>query len=366
MKITIERKSFVEALAIGSQMSSKAKGLSILENCKLKVNGEYAIISSYDGEVAITKRVGIVSSEGDFTYCIEPKALLAILRSIKDDNVVLAFDDCICEIIHTRGKQSMPYEHADDYPTPVLDAENNCFSIDSSVMFEWFSEARNFVGVNTLYPALMGVYVYCGNNECGVAATNTEILYHNNKPIDYDGEEFGASLSIKAISALLPMLNATYNVSIMIGSRNISFKTEDSMLVATKPEQPYPNFRRIIPKNQPIQVSVNKDDLLGSIKRSMLMANEATGLLKMSISENSMCITSENPMYSKKAKEECSCNCVGGDIELGLKGNYAISMLNSIESEELVFTLETPQRPIIWCDMLNNQKILLQMPCQTV
>lgn len=366
MKITIERKSFVDALTIGSQMAAKAKGLTVLENSKITIKNNTATISSYDSEVAITKRVNIGSHDEDYVFCIEPKALLAILRSLKDENVDLILDNHICEIVHAKGKQSMPYEDADDFPTPVFDKDMNTFGFKSESLFNWLKEAKSFVGVNTLYPAIMGVYVYCGNNECGVASTNTEVLYYNHEEHAFEGEEVGASVCIKAIDALLPMLNMTDFVDVMIGERNIVFKTNDAMLVSTRTVHPYPNFRRIIPSDNAIELKFNKQDMLDAVKRAMLTANEQSSLLKLSINSMCMKIVSEDIMYSKKTYEECPCECIGGDIEIGLKGTYVLSMLNSIESEDVLVTMKEPRRPILWHDSLNNAKVLLQMPCQLV
>lgn len=366
MIIKINRKEFVEALAIGSQMSGKARGLSVLENCKMTIKDLTATISSYDSEVAITKRVNIVSHDEECVFCIEPKALLAILRSLRDEQVDLVLDNHICEIIHTKGNQSMPYDDADDFPTPVFDKDMKTFGFVSQNLFNWLKEAKQFVGVNTLYPSMMGVYVYCGNKECGVAATNTEVLYHNHEEHAYDGEELGASVQVKAIDALLPMLNSTDFVDVMIGTRNVAFKTQDSMLVAARTEHPYPNFRRIIPQGNEIELKVNRQDMLDAVKRAMLTASEQTSLLKLSINSMCMKIVSENVMYAKKTYEECPCECIGGDIEIGLKGDYVLSMLNSIESEDVLITLKEPRRPILWNDSLNSAKILLQMPMQLV
>lgn len=362
MKITIERKNFVDALAIGSQMAGKSKGLTILENCKITIKNETATISSYDSEVAITKRVSIVSHDEECVFCIEPKALLAILRSLKDENVDLILDNHICEIVHTKGKQSMPYDEADDFPIPVFDKDMKTFGIESQTMFNWLREAKNFVGTNTLYPSMMGVYVYCGEKACGVAATNTEVMYYNHQEHAYDGEEFGASVTIKAIDALLPMLNMTEFVDVMIGARNIAFKTKDAMLVAARTEHPFPNFRRIIPTNNSIEVKVSKEELLGAVKRAMLTSDEKTNLLKWSINSIVIKIVSENPMFAKKTYEECPCSCLGGNIEIGLKGTYVLSLLNSIESDDVTITLSEPRRPILWHDSLNSAKTLLQMP----
>lgn len=366
MKITIERKSFVDALIIGSQMAAKAKGLTVLENIKITIKNNTATISSYDSEVAITKRVNIVSHDEDYVFCIEPKALLAILRSLKDENVDLILDNHICEIIHSKGKQSMPYDDADDFPSPVFDKDMNTFGFKSESLFNWLKEAKAFVGVNTLYPAMMGVYVYCGNNECGVASTNTEVLYYNHEEHAFDGEEVGASVCIKAIDALLPMLNMTDSVDVMIGARNVAFKTQDAMLVAARTEHPYPNFRRIIPNGNEIELRLNKQDLLEAVRRAMLTANEQSSLLKLSINSMCMKIVSEDIMFAKKTYEECPCECIGGEIEIGLKGTYVLSMLNSIEGDDVLVTMKEPRRPILWHDSLNNFKVLLQMPCQLV
>lgn len=363
MKITIERKSFVDALAIGSQMAGKAKGLSVLENCKITIKSGTATISSYDSEVAITKRVNIVSHDEECVFCIEPRALLAILRSLKDENVELVLDNHICEVVHARGKQSMPYDDADDFPTPVIDKDMKTFGFNSESLFNWLKEAKLFVGVNTLYPSMMGVYVYCGNKECGVASTNTQVLYHNHEEHAYEGGEVGASLCIKGIDALLPMLNMTDCVDVMIGERNMVFKTQDAMLIAARTVQPYPNFRRIIPQDNMIEVRVNRQDMLDAVKRAMLTVNEKSSLLKLVVTSLCMKIVSEDVMFAKKTYEECLCECVGGEIEIGLKGDYVLAMLNSIESNEVLITLKEPHRPILWNDALNNAKVLLQMPC---
>lgn len=366
MKITIERKSFVDALTIGSQMAGKSKGLSILENCKITIKDNTATISSYDSEVAITKRTNIVGHDDECVFCIEPKALLAILRSLKDENVELILDNHICEVVHAKGKQSMPYEDADDFPSPVIEKDMNTFGFKSESLFNWLKEAKSFVGTNTLYPSMMGVYVYCGDKECGVAATNTEVLYYNHEEHEFEGEEVGASLCLKAIDALLPMLNMTDFVDVMIGVRNIVFKTQDAMLVSARTEHPFPNFRRIIPQGNEIVVEVDKVELLDAVKRSMLTANEKTWLLKLSISGMSIKIVSEDIMFAKKSYEECLCTCMGSEIEIGLKGTHVLNMLNSIESDMVTIKLSEPRRPILWHDSLNDVKCLLQMPMQLV
>ena len=363
MKIKIERKSFIDALSVGGQMTGKARGLSILENVKLSIKGLMATISSYDSEVAITKRVGIIEQDEDFALCIEPKLLLSMLRSIKDSEVELLFEKYKCEVIHKKGVLSLPYFDADDFPSPILDSNPSKFTVSSEMLFNWLKEAKFFVSTNTLYPQLMGVYLCFADNEFCVASSDMNVLYYNKAFYEYTNDKQDAILSIKALDALLPMINGSDNVTIIIGSRNIAFRIDNAMLVATKTEQPFPNFRAIIPKNNTIDIEIDKSDFLEAVKRTMITANEKTCLLKLDIKSLSIGIHSEDIINAKKSFEECPATCVGGEITIGLRGNYVLEMLNAINSDTIKILMNNERSPILWCDMLNNDKTLLQMPC---
>lgn len=363
MKIKIERESFVKALVIGSQMSGKAKGLSILETVKCTFKDNIATISSYDGEVAITKRVNIIENDEEFVVCLDPKTLGSILNSIKDNFVELYFSDNKCEIKHNKGILSMPFFDANEYPSPIIDKKTDSFELNSELLFNWFKEARNFVSTNTLYPQLMGVCIYIEEGEFGVASSDMSVLYHDKIEFDYHGEKQSMVISLKSVNAILPMINGSEKVHLINSERNIIFRTIDSMLVATKAESPFPNFKAIIPSSSEIEVSVDKNDILESIKRTMITADEKTCLIKLEISEHSIKIHSENALEGKSSHDECVCTCNDGNISIAARGNYMLNMINSIESENMKILLSHPTRPILWVDMLNNNKVLLQMPC---
>ena len=363
MKITIERKSFIDALSVGGQMSGKSRGLSILDNIKLTIKNLTATISSYDGEVAIIKRVNIVENDEEFIVCVDPKTLGSILNSIKDDVVELYFSDNKCEIKHSKGFLSMPFFDADEYPSPIIDKKTDSFELKSELLFNWFKEARNFVSTNTLYPQLMGVCIYIEDGEFGIASSDMSVLYHDKIEYDYHGEKQSMVISLKALNAILPMINGSEKVYLINSERNIIFRTSDSMLIATKSEAPFPNFKAIIPSSTEIEISVGKNEFLESIKRTMITADEKTCLIKLEVSKNSIKIHSENTLEGKSSHDECVCECSDENISIAARGNYMINMINSIESESMKILLSHPTRPILWCDMLNNNKVLLQMPC---
>ena len=132
MKITINRKSFIDALSIGGSMSGKAKTLPILDMAKITIKDKKAIISSFDGEVAITLRSEIVDSDRDMAFCINTKDLLSILKSLKDEVLELDITNNVCVVLHSKGKMEVLVSDSEDFPTPSKDEKNVGITIDRS------------------------------------------------------------------------------------------------------------------------------------------------------------------------------------------------------------------------------------------
>lgn len=363
MKITIERKSFVDSLTIGSQMAGKSKTLPILDNAKITLKNGNAVISSFDGEVAITNRTPIIECDEDCVFCIEPQSLITLLKSIKDEVVSLSLENNVCTIRHNNGELSLPFLNADTFPKPVLDEDASTIEISSETVSNWLKDAKNFVHKNALYPALMCVCLYWENGELGVASTDSMSLYHDNTEIDYSGDKQVATVSSKAVDAVLAMINGNESVVISNGSRTVMFRTSNSMLVATKPEQAYPDFKRIIPTKSRIEIEASKRELIDSVKRIMIGADKGTSLIKMDASSLNIALTSEDIVNSKKALENCVCTCMGGEISIGINGLRLQTLLNTIEGDNVRFLIDDYNKPVVIKDSAKQNKILILMPC---
>lgn len=363
MKAVINRKNFLNALNIGGAMSSKAKGLSILELAKITFKDNYATVSSFDGEVAITKRVSIEEHSEDIVFCVHPKDLSSILKTISDAIVIMDVADNICTITHSKGSMSLPYNKADEFPTPHLSKDVITHTIVANTLYYYLKEAVSFISNNTLYPQLMGVNIMFENDNWGVAATDMSVLYYNKQEYQNNTECCSAIISEKSINAILQMIADVDIVKIMFGSNTVMFKTSDSMVVATKSEHNYPNFKIIIPKNYEDKIEIKKSNLLESVNRTMLMTDKSTNLLKFEFRKHSFELQGEDIMNVKKSKEVCDCKCFGNGMSIAFRGDYFLKMLNVIDSENVTLRLIAPDRPAIFVDEANVDKVLLQMPC---
>lgn len=359
MKITINRKSFIDALSIGGSMSGKAKTLPILDMAKITIKDKKATISSFDGEVAITLRSEIVDSDRDMAFCINTKDLLSILKSLKDEVLELDITNNVCVVLHSKGKMEVLVSDSEDFPTPSKDEENVGITIDSCVLANWVRKARNFVEQNDLRPIMGGVYLYYDGNELGCAATNAHKLYWDYIDVETGvNDKYDGVVTIKAIDALLGMLNNANIVTIIFSENNIMFKTNNAMLLCRKIDGKFPSFKSIIPKTSNLSVQVPMIDLKDAVNRAVLMSG-ITHLLKITCGGINMHIESCDFDFGKKNSEDIACNVVGEEITLGVNGEFLLNCLNALDESDITMELIDDRRPIIFKE---GNTIILQMP----
>ena len=360
MQTTINKKKFIDALTIGGAMAGKAKTMPILEFTKVVATTDTLTLYSFDTECGITKRVPCTcSNEGEFA--VNAIDLVKVLKSLVEEEVTFSISDTTLTINHIKGTIEMPIMSAINFPSNIKGEEQpTTLDIATNKLQEWVGIATNFAASDDLRPIMCGMYLYSQDGKLGMCATDAHKLYTDS--IDSNYSEFKVVIPMSAFKPLLSLVSNCDMVSMSIDNRNITFATEDSELCCRLVEGAYPNFRAVIPQNNPVRIEVSKAELVDSITRASLMANKTTSLLKLSVSDMVMGIEGSDLDFSKKAKESVAISKVGNDVEIGVKSEYFSTCLSAIASEDVVLRMCDSQRAIVFDDAANPNKVVLVMP----
>jgi DNA polymerase-3 subunit beta len=351
MKINVERKTFIDAISVGGSMSGKTRSIPILEMSKVTIKDKNALISSFDGEVAITSRCGIVDSEGDIAFCINTRDWLVLLKSLKDDVVTFDIDNGVCVTKHSKGKFELSVADSDDFPTPSKDddAKNVTISLDSTLLGDWAKVCKGFISQDDLRPILCGMYLYCKDGEVGCVATDTHKMYWNYINDSNIGDlAIDGVVTSKALDVLVGILgNGSDKVVVTFSENNITFKTQDAKLLCRKVEGKYPAFRSVIPQNNATTCKVALEDFKDAITRLNLMSG-ANKLIKLNIGQLGMNIESCDYDFGKSGSEEVACELNGSDLTIGVNGANILACVNAISDATTYMEMDSPQRPIVF------------------
>lgn len=362
MKFTITKNSFLDAISIGASMSGKNKTLPMHSQAKFTIKDGSLTISSFDGEVAITKRVFGVDSTGDATFCVEPREIVTLVKTLRDDMLTFAVDEHTFVVKHRKGKAEFAVFSAEEFATPVVDESNITLKVQAETLFVFLNTAKDYVANDTLRPILNGIFVYVENGVFGVAATDSIKLFNDYCEHEYVGEYTGAVLSGKATNVLLSMINGCSEVELSFSEKNIVASVDDARLVARRIEGRYPNFKAVIPQSFKTKLTIDKEDISDSLSRIMLTASKANMCVKMTKKPMAITIESRDLDFSKKAEETCECDSDSTEMVIGTHGGNLQTAIRSIASNRIDFLFVDANRPIVLHDAENVNRTVMVMP----
>ena len=131
----------------------------------------------------------------------------------------------------------------------------------------------------------------------------------------------------------------------------------------------YPNYNRVIPQDNPNELTVARMALVSAMRRVSLFASKASSLVKMSMDENAVVLQSQDLDYSTKADERVSCSYEGSPLSIGFNSVYMLEVLNNLPGESIVVKLSDPGRPGLFLPFEqkeNENVVMLQMPMQVI
>lgn len=361
--VTINRKEFLTGITLGGAMAGKAKTMPILENVKCTLKGDKLVMSSYDTETAVTKRIQVVSNESsDMSFCVSPKELTSILRSVNDEEVKFNVESNQMTIMHKKGQLVVPTCSAEEYPSPTMNNTALGCDIPSEQLYNWIKEASYFVGTDEIKAILCGVFLYMEQGEIGVAATDGRRMYCNKGKCAYEGDLISCVLTSKSIASVLQLINGTETTNVLIGDTNIVFKNEDAMVCSRIVEGRYPNYKSIIPQTHNSECEICKNEILDSVKRAIIASDGSSNLVKLHINNICMDVSASDLTLGKKANETCICSYSGEELTIGVQGMYLVECVNCIQSSNVIMQFIDATRPIVLKDTDCENKIVLVMP----
>ena len=185
-----------------------------------------------------------------------------------------------------------------------------------------------------------------------VVSTDGHKLYKSDKVLP-NGQE-AVILPIQGYNAIKDM--ASFDMC--FDERNILFKSDNTEVIARLIDGRYPNYDSVIPINDKV-FEVDREALLGALKRVNVMADETTSLVKMEFSREQLMISTQDLDFSTSASE--SLTCVGSEeVTIGYKGTFLEQILNGVTGDIVRFEISEPSRATIIRG--DTEEIFLLMP----
>lgn len=255
------------------------------------------------------------------------------------------------------GNISLPFFAGDDFPEARdLNQEKTHISLPSSVFKSVISKAGKFVFNDDLRPILSTLCIDIAEDRSEVVfvATDGRILFqvtHSNNP-ETGGSNFyrsGEPTQILVHSSFfrtLSVFDDSEQIDIQTDGKAILFSGNDIEYMCKAVEGKYPNYKSVIPTNNPYYVVVDKKELISVVKRVALFSSASSHIVALKKDGMFLNICASDIDFSKKAEDQVlitDSKCNDG-FTIGFNYHNLLDTVTAIPDDTIRIQLADPSR----------------------
>lgn len=349
MRFTISSNTLFTHLQAISKVINSRPTLQILENFLFTTKGTHLTINASDSENTMETYIELNECDEDGSFAISAKHILDALKEIPEQPVSISFNpgDLAISINYLNGQINLMGQSADEYPqtAEIPDDENTVnLRIPADILQKGISKCLLAVGDDSLRRVLTGIYFDITPEDLTIVSTNGRKLVRN-KYDQIKSEGKSAFILAKKPATLLKsvLANDEENIEIKFNSKNAVFKLAEYTLTCRLIESKYPNYNAVIPQNSPNIITVEKQLIIGALRRVSLFA-ASSDLIRFNIENNKIVLSSQDMDFSTSAEETVPCQYEGMNMHIGFQALPMLDILNNIDSESVTIELTDPSR----------------------
>lgn len=347
MKFIVSSTLLLKNLQSISGVLSTNNTMPILDDFLFEVKENELEITASDLETTMQVSVGMTESEGTGSIAIPARILLDTLKTFAD--IPITFDinteDSSIELSTDEGKFKLSGHKADEYPQLPSIGEASEFEISSDNLATAISKTIFAAGTDDLRPAITGILCELHEDKITFVGTDAHKLVRYSRMDIKAGAETSFIIPKKPLNQMKSILGEdNETVKIQYNETNAFFHFNNVNVVCRLIEGKYPSYDAVIPKDNNNKLIVERQTLLNSIRRVSIFANQSTHQVRFHISGQELVLSAEDVDFSNEAKERLKCTYDGEDMEIGFNSRFIIEMLNTLNTDEVIFNLSTPER----------------------
>ena len=316
-------------------------------------------ISTYDMNKGVRASFEPSDIERTGKYIINAQRLYQTVRALPDDEITIDINEKLnCEISCGKASFSIFASRGEDFPNlPELTSDKG-FEISASTLKKVIGKVSHSIAVQDNRAMLMGAYFKINNggmevvscdsftlSKCEIACEVSSIT-DNNGSVNYSFIIPGHALS--EINKILPD-DDDYKCLFYLSRKHAIIKCDNVTFFTRTIDMEYIDYNKIIPKDNDIFITVNRERILSALERANIIAEEkiqgsGKNYVKIKVEDDLVVLSSTS--VNGRLFDEMDCVHEGGEIEIGFNCRYLINSIRVAEGEDIIISFKSPTHAI--------------------
>lgn len=348
MKFVISSSVLSSRLMTIGRVIVQKNTIPILDCFCFDIQGTTLTITASDNDTTLTAKAELNECDYDVRFAVNAKTLQDAIKEIPDQPLecYLNTESYELTVEYQNGQYKLMGQSAEEYPTPAISDETRLeFDLECQKLVPSITRCMIAAANDTLRPQLNTICFDIHSQEVSLVSSNGNQLALTKLAMPELNAEGSYLLGTRPASLLKGMLaKAEGNVHFSIGQRTAIVHTEEYSLTSRLVEGRFPNYRSVIPQDNPNIVTVNRLALVSALRRVLVFANAQAVLVKFRLGPNTMNISSQDIDFGKSAEENMLCDYMGTPMRIAFKGSVLLDLINNIEGDDITLKLSDPSR----------------------
>lgn len=349
MRFTLSSSLLSSKLTSLSKVISSKNSLSILGSFLFEIKNGQLTLTASDSDNMLRYVLELTNCDGEGAFCVPNKIMLSAVKELADQPVTFEVDtnDNSIRMVYQNGSYRITGQSADEYPVlstisgPCTEAKLTAASLSQNIQRSLFA-----VSTDNIHMVMNGIYFDLREECLNVVASDGCKLVRN--MLFTCNTELPASFILpqKPASLLRTVLSPEdeSTVTLRFNEKNAEFVLPDGILTCLLIEGKFPNYKNVIPTDNPNVITIDRKSLISALKRILPFSNENTELVKLRLSQSNMEVLAEDADFATYAQEDIMCDYNGTPMTIGFKGTTLTDILNNLTGEDVVIELGDPSR----------------------
>lgn len=352
MEIKVTQEKLAKALNTVSRIAVGRTTLPILNNVLIRVDNKKVSLTTTNLDMAVIDYLPVSESK-DGVVTVPARLLAEFVSNLpKGENIIIKAEDTKVTISANKYTSVINGALADDFPElPEIDEKN---AVTFKMAVDEFKNGLNQVTIassnDLTRPALTGVYFNTYDKILAVAATDGYRLAER-KLINKVESEVMAVVPATSIQEVMRSISDDMEeIEFSFNEDLVRFRLGEVEIISKLIDASFPDYTKLIPKDNDIKVALKRDELMRVTKLAALFAKGVGGSIVCETKNNEFLVKSvANEFGENDSKIETEVDKEG---KITLNSRFLIDALNVMDEDEVYFEFSDRVAPIL----LKNKK----------
>ncbi len=381
MKLVCSQNDLSANLSLVSRAVPSRPTHPVLANVLLKADADNQRVqlTAFDLSLGIQTTFSAQIETGG-TFTLPAKLLNDIVARLPDGEITLddETEEAFITLSYKSGRYKVRGMDAQEFPELPLIENGQIIHLPSETLIDGLRGSLFATSADETKQVLTGVHMKLSQDSLEFAATDghrlaivqstIETADDSESDDDVDVEEFEVTVPARAlreVERMLGALKATETIALHFDQGQVIFEWGDQRLTSRTLEGQYPNYRQLLPKQFERQITVDRRQLVSSLERIAVLADQKNNVVKFSIdSENQQMDLSVEAQDVGSGKDSCAAKISGDSLDIAFNVRYLMEGLKALPAYEIQIQLNNATSPVILTPLAGLKMICLVMPVQ--